>query len=97
MEKEIKFEFGVRYPSGEGLQAYGALKPMRDILFDLTDGVYTTAQVEEHLPWRLEEEGRRCRRVDIYYGVTDSDGATKLREIFMGMDTSKYEVFLNID
>ena len=97
MAKEIKFAFGVNYFGGEGILAHAALKPLREVLWDVTDGVYTAVTVEEHLTWRLEEDGRKARRRDVYYGATDADGAAKLREVFMGMNTSNYEVFLNIE
>ena len=95
MAKQIKFEFGVNFLSGEGLQAHGAMAPLRDVLYDITDGVYTYAQVEEHLTWSLEESGRRAKRRDIYYGVTDEEGVAKLKEAYAGI-TSDYEVFLTI-
>lgn len=97
MDKEYKIELGVNYFSGEGLQAHGALRPLRDILWDVTDGVYTSVEVEEHLPWSIEETGRRARRKDMYYGTTDAKGVSKLKEVFMEIGTSNYEVFLNIE
>ena len=95
MAKIYKFEFGVNYFSGEGIQAHGALKPLRDVLWDITGGVYSTVSVEEHLPWRLEEEGRKEKRKDVYYGVCDAEGKALL-ESALRQTTSNYEVFLSI-
>ena len=93
---DINFEFGVSYFSGEGIQAHGAMAPIRDVFYDVTEGVFTTVQIEEHLPWSVEETGRRCRRCDKYYGVTDEAGKKKLEEAFAGI-TSNYEVFLKFE
>jgi hypothetical protein len=95
MAKIYKFEFGVKYFSGEGIQAHGALKPLRDVLWDVTDGTYTTVEVEEHLPWRLEEEGRKAKRKDVYYGTCDVEGKGML-EAALRQTSSDYEVFLSI-
>lgn len=97
MAKKTKIEIGVNYFGGEGIQAHGALEPLYQLLYEVTGGTYTNVQVREELPYEVTKAGRRERHRDAYYGETDSEGIAKLKEKFLSLETSNYDVFLNIE